>query len=193
MLAPAGKGGLTGYCSVFVPISLCQYFVFDSFIAPGIKAQLLTLAKKGARIILTFFFCTDLYKWGTQAFLEMNSFLALLFSSSKIKEILDKMYLFCFCQQRAIVRAGWVTKKCGSSKNIHILITALTLQENGKRLKDPNAWQGAEGRGLCPSPKTRHTHCSTKLLPWPGQGFRIALTHNYLPLPPAHPLPTINC
>lgn len=70
------------------------------------------------------------------------------------------MYLYSFCQQRSIVRAGRATKKLASSKYIHIpvfhshiLMTALILHKDGRRPMDPNAQDGGEGKGLCPQPK----------------------------------------
>ena len=76
-------------------------------------------------------------------------------------------------------------------------MTALILHEDGKRPKEPNAQQLPPGRKakaeVCvPSPKRRRTQSSTKPLPLPGHRFGIALPHNYLPMPPAHPFPTIN-
>lgn len=61
--------------------------------------------------------------------------------------------MYSFCQQRAVARTDWVTKKMGSSKTTHILMTALILHEDGKMLKEPNALQGGEGYMYVPSLK----------------------------------------
>lgn len=99
-----GKGGLTWHCKGFGPENVsifCLWFIYCTWY----ETQPLTWA--GWLLYSHPVFCTDIYKWGTEAFLLTIPSLALFSSSSKIKH---EVYLYRFCQQRATVRAGWVTK-----------------------------------------------------------------------------------